>query len=74
VGKGGKEAFIQGWSDKPFDNAAPSVEGIPHAMSKQRELLQVLPFTGLQSGNLFGVEAWFRFYLPIHYLAGVSLH
>lgn len=52
-----KEAFIQGWSDRPFDNAAPSVEGILHAMSKQRELLQVLPFTGLQSCNLFGVEA-----------------
>lgn len=53
----GKEAFIQGWSDRPFDNAAPSVEEILHAMPKQRELLQVLPFTGLRSCNLFGVEA-----------------
>lgn len=53
----GKEAFIQDWSDRPFDNAAPSVEGILHAVSKQRELLQVFPFTGLQSCNLFGVEA-----------------
>lgn len=53
----GKEAFIQGWSGRPFDNAAPSVEGILHAVSKQRELLQVFPFTGLQSSNLFGVEA-----------------
>lgn len=45
----GKEAFIQHCSDGPFDNAAPSVEKILHAMSKQRELLQVLPFTGLRS-------------------------
>lgn len=45
----GKEAFIQDCSDGPFDNAAPSVEKILHAMSKQRELLQVLSFTSLQS-------------------------
>lgn len=29
----GKEALIQSWNDRPFDNAAPLVEGILHAMS-----------------------------------------
>lgn len=53
----GKGVFIQGWSNRPFDNAAPLVEGILHAMCKQRELLLVLPFRSLRSCNLFGVEA-----------------
>lgn len=64
----GQEALIQGWSDRAFDDAAPSVEGILHAVSKQKEPLQILPFTGLWSCNLFGVETWFRFYLPYNTL------
>lgn len=65
----GQEAFLQGWSDRPFDDAAPSVERILHAVSKQKELLQVQELlTGLWSCNLFGMETWFRFYLPYNTL------
>lgn len=53
----GKETFFQGWNDRPFDNAAPSVEGILHAMSKQKEFLRVLPFTSLWNCNLYSVES-----------------